>query len=957
MSRVFLGWNCPVLVAAVEYFVSTFRSGNLLDLREQRVVFPGARAGRRFLELLVESCEANDTVLFPPRILTVGGIADEILVPAKPYASELELSLAWAETLRAESASITALFPQPPEIDDFRAWMQLADVVRSVHRDLAGEGLRLPDAFRTICDRGLDPKLDRWECLANLQQRFEARLAELGRLDPQLARLDSSLASIQEASVLLVCCADFGSATARLLRQPPITATALVFAPESESENFDDLGRIRVDRWNAPRTVVPLEQIRVADRPVDQASEVLHVVSGGNEVKKKRRTSRKKKQTTQAADITICVPHDELAAPVIDALERSGFPVHVASGFPLPQTLVHRFLEALAETLESGRFRDFASLVRHPDAEAVLGPQVGDLDALDRYAEAHLPERLVDSHRNSTAFSRVEGIFAAARDLLSPLSGAERALDGWAQPILEVLARVYCAGDDHREGTEIELAALDAFRDGLQELVEIRGEGPRVSASTAVRTLLQRLASVSIPLPPQSDAVEVLGWLEVALDDAPTLIVTGFNEGRIPTGVAGDPLLPGALRSALGLVDEKRRFARDAFSLTLLLESDRNLTLIAGRRSAESDPLTPSRLLLHCPREELAARVKTLCCESLPASQVLGAPRPGRDVSAFLVPEPLPLIERPVDSLSVTAFRDYLACPYGFYLRHVKRLRAPSPSEEELDARAFGNLAHDVLEAFALGPHKDSTIAEEIAKTNDATLEQLIRGRYGEFPKPAILVQAEQLRARLHAFAHWQAEWRRSGWRIEHAEVSIPREASIQIESDGETLGLHGRIDRIDRHEESRKRIVFDYKTSERGENPDKTHRRGGEWVDLQLPLYRFLIQKLEIDEHPAVAYILLPKDAQRVRSEVAPWSESEFEEAMFVARSVVRNVRRQIFGPPRRPVPRLFTEYAKIYQEDQLGVDLEEAPASDTGQSPSAGRVLKDSTPDESVTRTEVTE
>ena len=44
--------------------------------------------------------------------------------------------------------------------------------------------------------------------------------------------------------------------------------------------------------------------------------------------------------------------------------------------------------------------------------------------------------------------------------------------------------------------------------------------------------------------------VELLGWLELLLDDAPFAVVTGFNEGRVPESSDTDSLLPA--RSARG---------------------------------------------------------------------------------------------------------------------------------------------------------------------------------------------------------------------------------------------------------------------------------------------------------------------------------------------------------------------------------------------------------------------
>ena len=78
--------------------------------------------------------------------------------------------------------------------------------------------------------------------------------------------------------------------------------------------------------------------------------------------------------------------------------------------------------------------------------------------------------------------------------------------------------------------------------------------------------------------------MELLDWLELPLDDAPVVMLTGFNEGLFPESVQGHAFLPDALRTRLGLIDNRRRFARDAYRLTTVLHSKESVRLIAGRR-------------------------------------------------------------------------------------------------------------------------------------------------------------------------------------------------------------------------------------------------------------------------------------------------------------------------------------------------------------------------------------
>ncbi len=100
----------------------------------------------------------------------------------------------------------------------------------------------------------------------------------------------------------------------------------------------------------------------------------------------------------------------------------------------------------------------------------------------------------------------------------------------------------------------------------------------------------------------------------------------------------------------------------------------------------------------------------------------------------------------------------------------------------------------------------------------------------------------EQARDRLRAFAQWQAARALQGWDIVYTE----HECEIELHLDD------GRIAKVlarstDRPPSRRQDLaILDYKTGEQAKSPRETHVRGGEWVDLQLPLYRLLPSRTE---------------------------------------------------------------------------------------------------------------
>lgn len=462
-----------------------------------------------------------------------------------------------------------------------------------------------------------------------------------------------------------------------------------------------------------------------------------------------------------------------------------------------------------------------------------------------------------------------------------------------------------------------------------------------------------------------------------------------------------DPYLPNALRARLGLVDNDGRYARDNYLLTAMLHAREHITLTAGRQNAAGDPLRPSRLMLAVRGEALAQRVlrfyepdaeeharqeagdddaadplatpanrsgtdpsghEQLDMFELPTARPETAaesemPVPGAQGSAFpdvvshfrLPPERQIRVDEPITELRVTDFARLLQDPYRFALERMLRLRPLDDEARELDGAGFGALAHAVLGAFGLS--EEANVADQHAATRrlDTLLDSLVRDRFQRNALPAVHIQIEQLRARLHAFAEWHADWIESGWRVRAVEGRLldahhdspPMSHGFEVDVDGEPVTITGRIDRIDHHPERGEWAVFDYKTSELPREPEAAHRRRqqGEtvWVDLQLPLYRHIVAAMRdlageplVPEHDTtrlrLGYILLPRQRERVRAYFARWSPEELEQADEAARDAVRIARASVFTyHPAHAVTFASDPLATLLGRFQLDADATE--------------------------------
>ncbi|MBQ7110310.1 MAG: PD-(D/E)XK nuclease family protein [Thermoguttaceae bacterium] len=537
--------------------------------------------------------------------------------------------------------------------------------------------------------------------------------------------------------------------------------------------------------------------------------------------------------------------------------------------------LIDRALEPFCDSNVAPLQREKLAAVEPTFKRSPVDAQTGNLDALKLDAADFNVDEADDVFSGPLAFAKDD----FAESFRWKTNQRRLPIADWAPILSNFLCKIYPEPEPGARTSEA-AAQVDAFFAALhQEFDKFEAIPQELTADAtgadAIRTILKELAKTTIPPFPGADLVELQGWLDLPFDDAPNLILTGFNEGIVPSSKSSDLFLPNETRRELGLEDARRRFARDACLTSALAASKRNFFVVFGRRSLQNDPKTPSRFAFATAPEKVPPRVCRFFAgggsndlAELEARQ-LGRPFPkaplvadaGNDVEnaganatanadaesvetpiqttsvanaatrlAVGPPSPSPSEPpRPVgfsvpilrttgpapSKMKVTEFRDFLACPYRYFLRRALNLRAAAPeTTAEMNAAAFGTLAHDALRDFGVAPEiRDSTDADAISAWLSERLDVVASRYFNELSSPFVRVQIEQIRSRLDAFARWQALWRRSGRQIKFVEAS-PRSGSITFDvGGGRPVEIFGRLDRIDYDPRENRWFVFDYKT------------------------------------------------------------------------------------------------------------------------------------------------
>ena len=889
-TRVFLGWERPFLKRAVEWLIE-----RRAQLPGTLVVVPTAESGRRLREALAEAVGG----LLSPKFATPGSFM-KIEARHPEVAPDWAEQVAWVEVLEEVSdwSIYAGLFPEAPAVGGEWAGGVGREMVR-LRRALQENGLTLASAARRLAGT---VEVERWEALGSLEELVERKLAGWGtksrsRLLAAGLQLPATFSNIVLAGV-----AELPPVVARALLDSETAVTVLIAAPESEAALFSELG-MALESWcerDLPWPEGAAGSVRVMADPRQQAVEAVKLISA---------------EGAASATVAVGAADPAVGAELARALTREGWPAFHPAAVPVTSGL-RGWFKVWAQWQEEPTLAALADLLTLPQTGVLMNG--GRALTARRLAElrgrwmvmrpADLERRLKSARfRHEAERTEAEAVLAAARSLEG---WRERFLrKDFAGALMDLLDKLADTGP-----ADAEMAV--ALREWLEQAAPVMARVNR-RPGFWLELMLNEVPAPT-PLPPPGRVIDVQGWLELLYEPGRHLVLCGMNEGQVPARSGGEPWLGEAARTRLGLLSDAQRAARDAFLYQAMVAARRDggrVDVLCGKVGAGGETLLPSRLLLAAERSALPQRVATLFREIEP-------PEAGLRWQADWqwVPRKLD----PPKRISVTSLRDYLACPFRYYLKNVAGMQDPETARLEWNARDFGTVAHEVLERWGMDVEaREFEKTEALSGWFSAELDRVVAAWFGQRVPMAVRIQTESMRQRLAWLARVQGCERVAGWQV----VDVERKVELPV---GDAV-IVAKIDRIDRHRETGEFRVIDYKTG-KVKGVAEEHRKkiiattvlpahlgpdspavvdgvdNGKpvkyrWTNLQLPLYASALVRRET-AMPRPCYFTLGATAGDVGlHEWTDFTRADLDSAQACAEWIADKIAAGVFGPPAEKV------------------------------------------------------
>ena len=537
-------------------------------------------------------------------------------------------------------------------------------------------------------------------------------------------------------------------------------------------------------------------------------------------------------QIKHVADIISSIPEEELnkqtaivltdenmLIPLLHSLPADKVKkVNVTMGYPIKTTLAYTFMERIITLQAKCRTKGDTTQFYHVDVTGLLShPYITDI--FPREAK----QLTADIVANKAIM--IDAEMFKGREIIGDIFACKiESTDELSTHLINVMGQVYNRLTDVTQREYIRI-----IKDEIENVVKsIKKCDLKIPLKVFISLLRRHIQTLTIPYEGKPvEGLQIMGILETRNIDFKNVIILSMTDATFP-GDRTDTssFVPYGLRIAYGMPTHVEHEAMYAYYFYRLIQRAERVEMLYCSRADKMSTGERSRYIYQLEYESKYKIQKRSVGVDLGANTT-------KPITIEKDAEVMKSLNRFIDpnqtaSLSPSSFYKYVRCPLSFYLSSVAHLKTPDELEDNIDALTLGNILHETMENLYKKILRIDTPTAQIKamsdkKTVEEEVDRAIRKllKYGDndtesdFTGDTLLVR--DLITNYIQKGILEYDSNRTGFAVTELE-----DEDIKMDyplSDGRTVRLSGRADRIDTLADGKIQVV-DYKSSKKTSKP-----------------------------------------------------------------------------------------------------------------------------------------
>lgn len=349
------------------------------------------------------------------------------------------------------------------------------------------------------------------------------------------------------------------------------------------------------------------------------------------------------------------------------------------------------------------------------------------------------------------------------------------------------------------------------------EILESKTESD-VSIDAFKLLLRELIKNVSIPFEKEPDAkLHVMSMLETRCLDFEEVTFLSFLEGNLPSGKKNNSFMPFDAAKYFDLPLYSDQDAIMAYHFFRLLQRAKKVNLVYPKDSGTGVGRKEPSRFLHQIEKELYTKSSKIRLNypevSLSNDSNLEVNKTLRVVKTEKILEKIKhFLEN--KGLSPTSINEFFSGELGFYWKYIERIREREDDSADIGANVFGSIIHYVLETVDTPYFEANTLITKEVLLNQkqkalSNFDSYLKENQPDFDFNYGLNSI--LKALAYELIGKYYDKRIGEFEMPFKILAIEKEYSVVIEVNGVKVKVLGKIDKIERHDDTL--VVIDYKT------------------------------------------------------------------------------------------------------------------------------------------------